>query len=65
MGKKPDRLEQLRAKIEKGMKRHALRTNKAVEEKTGIDRVKVHRIRRGADPRYSVAMQLLDVLEAE
>lgn len=65
MGKKPNRLEQLRAKIERGMKRHALKTNREVEEVTGIDRVKVHRIRRGADPRYSVAMQLLDALEAE
>lgn len=65
MGKKPDRLEQLRSKIERGMKRHALKTNRAVEEKTGIDRVKVHRIRRGADPRYTVAMQLLDALDAD
>ena len=65
MAKQIDHLERLRTKIARGMKRNKLITLADVEGFTGVDRVNVHRILKGRDPRYSTAAKLLDAFDAD
>lgn len=65
MAKQRDHLENLRLKIAKGMKRNKLVTLADVEDFTGVDRVNVHRILKGRDPRYTTAAKLLEAFDMD